>query len=215
MAQLPTLAFAARSAQTPRLAGQPVTAGRLPAVMAIQAEAVLQRLHLRRQPRHLLTQGGQLAHLRTQSSVLGFQLGKAILCRHTYMLHLYYTYTTLATQVHLNSYDALTAYGEAIQQDASQAGAWYYKGVVLKKLKRDEEAQAAYDNAIKLDPSYANTWSTSVFGFGKYVSPDWVEDKYLMPQEVRSKMKEEYNMIDVAPPDEPPIQPKTLDDESE
>jgi tetratricopeptide (TPR) repeat protein len=50
---------------------------------------------------------------------------------------------------------ALVAFEQAIQLDASNARAYLGKGDALNKLKHYEEALAAFDQAIALDPAYA------------------------------------------------------------
>jgi tetratricopeptide (TPR) repeat protein len=167
--------------------------------------------------------------------------------------------------------EALAAFDEAIQMDPQNADAWYKKGKVLGKLKRNEEEKSAYETALQLNPQYkyAGGWSTP--GFGRYLSPDLVDDEFLdaeivillhgtnvtgdqiysytkvlgsglkamfakmqageyfkpddfgtvleagfgvPPQEIRDKMKEEWNMIDVPMPVVgPTIQSKFFDDE--
>ncbi len=54
--------------------------------------------------------------------------------------------------------DGLVACERALSLNATFAGAWYAKGVVLGKLGRWKEAQEAYDRATTLVPHYATRW---------------------------------------------------------
>lgn len=47
---------------------------------------------------------------------------------------------------------ALLRFEEAIAQDLKSAKAWAGKGTALQQLERYEEALAAYDRALELDP---------------------------------------------------------------
>ena len=47
---------------------------------------------------------------------------------------------------------ALLRYEQAIEQDPGSAKAWTGKGTALQQLERYEEALAAYDRALTIDP---------------------------------------------------------------
>lgn len=55
--------------------------------------------------------------------------------------------------------EALDAFNQAIEQDATFARPWNGKGFVLSVEGRYREALAAYDRAIELDPTMAYAWN--------------------------------------------------------
>lgn len=76
--------------------------------------------------------------------------------------------------------EALDFYSRAVEEAADEANLWGRKGQLLAALGRDNEADLAYERAVTLNPEYHNrgNWSTRS-GFGKYVSPTLVQDRFL------------------------------------
>jgi cytochrome c-type biogenesis protein CcmH/NrfG len=50
----------------------------------------------------------------------------------------------------------------ATKDNPEEAEGWYTKGYNLARLGKYDEAINAYDEAIRLDPKYANTWYAKV-----------------------------------------------------
>ncbi len=77
--------------------------------------------------------------------------------------------------------EALATYEEAIKLRPQYGEAWYNKGITLEKLKRHEEALEAFEKAKKLKARRTSNPPGTGFlpGFGKYVSPDLVDDEFL------------------------------------
>jgi tetratricopeptide (TPR) repeat protein len=86
-----------------------------------------------------------------------------------------------------DKYEALHHFEKATKLDKNDAGAWYYKGstllqviernlpyrtawnnngLALKVLYRNEEADAALDNAIRINPQFAEAWYYKGVSFG-------------------------------------------------
>ncbi|MGQ0796311.1 MAG: tetratricopeptide repeat protein [Methanobacteriota archaeon] len=59
---------------------------------------------------------------------------------------------------------ALVRYEDAIAKEPDNADAWTGKGVALQNLGRDEDALAAYDEALRLEPGHemASRWRAAV-----------------------------------------------------
>ncbi|MBX5451022.1 tetratricopeptide repeat protein [Thermogemmatispora sp.] len=58
------------------------------------------------------------------------------------------------------AYDqALTLYKELLQRNLREAESWLRKGFVLEALKRRAEALAAYEMALRLDPTNVAAWA--------------------------------------------------------
>ncbi len=50
--------------------------------------------------------------------------------------------------------EALRAYEQAIELSSDYAHAWYYKGLLLKKMGRFEDAIHCAERALELEPSW-------------------------------------------------------------
>lgn len=76
--------------------------------------------------------------------------------------------------------EALDFYSRAVEAAPSDARLWGRKGQLLAALNRGDEADLAYERAVTLNPDYRNggNWSERS-GFGRFVSPDLVDDRFL------------------------------------
>jgi tetratricopeptide (TPR) repeat protein len=71
-------------------------------------------------------------------------------------------------RLQLQDYDlALEDIARAIALDSNFAPAWRNKGLVLETMNRNQEAIAAYDQALKLTPDDYNTWTNRGFALYK------------------------------------------------
>jgi tetratricopeptide (TPR) repeat protein len=53
---------------------------------------------------------------------------------------------------------ALVMFNWALRWDSSSASAWQAKGATLARMNRHEEAQAAFDRALRIRPDYLVAW---------------------------------------------------------
>jgi len=62
--------------------------------------------------------------------------------------------------------------------DPSKIKEWLAKGLALGKLKRYEEALAAYEQVLRLDPNHADTWNNKGFALEKLGRPKEAQQCY-------------------------------------
>ena len=76
--------------------------------------------------------------------------------------------------------EALEFYSRAVETAPRDANLWGRKGQLLAALGRSDEADQAYEQTVALNPDYRNggNWSKRS-GFGLFVSPDLVDDRFL------------------------------------
>ena len=74
---------------------------------------------------------------------------------------------------------ALDFYSRAVEGAPGDANLWGRKGQLLAALNRGDEADLAYERAVALNPDFRNGGNWSKQGFGRFVSPDLVDDRFL------------------------------------
>jgi tetratricopeptide (TPR) repeat protein len=75
--------------------------------------------------------------------------------------------------------EALEFYSRAVEGAPDNANLWGRKGQLLVALNRGDEADFAYERAVALNPDFRSSGSWSGPGFGRFVSPDLVDDRFL------------------------------------
>jgi len=66
---------------------------------------------------------------------------------------------------------AIHCCNRALEANARDADAWFYKGVTLDKLGRHQEGVTCYDRVIDINPFHAKAWfnkAATLGNFGRY-----------------------------------------------
>ena len=84
--------------------------------------------------------------------------------------------------------DALSSYDKAIKFNPTYAAAYNNRGVVLRELKRLEEAVASHDKAIALRPDYPTAFNNRGVALQEMKRPESALESYAKALAARGRL---------------------------
>jgi tetratricopeptide (TPR) repeat protein len=100
--------------------------------------------------------------------------------------------------------EALQAYGQAAQNDPTNAGKYYYNlGAVLTNTGKPDDANAAFDKAIAADPNYAEAYYQKAVNLMSKATVDTKTGTMTAPPEVATNLNKYLELAPSGPNAEP------------